>query len=85
VATLHPALVSGSASAKPIWCLESGTWAKAPLPAPVRSFAEAAGFRPEPGKHLIVRAKDGAVTGVLFGIDPPSGRAADPFLPGRSR
>jgi leucyl aminopeptidase len=49
----------------------------------VRRFADAAGFRPEAGKHLIVPDKSGALAGALFGLDAPGKRDADPFLPGR--
>jgi leucyl aminopeptidase len=63
--------------------VDAQTWPRAPLPASARRFAQAAGFRPEAGRHLIVPGKDGAVAGALFALDAPSQRDADPFLPGK--
>ena len=53
------------------------------LPAPQRGFADAAGFEPKPGRHLLLPGDGGRLGGVLFGIEPESKTAKDLFLPGR--
>jgi leucyl aminopeptidase len=79
--SLHPAFVSfGSApAAKPVWCADSDSWPKVQktLPQNAAAFAEASGFKPQPGSFLLL-AGDGGIAGALFGCDP-----RDPFLPGK--
>ena len=45
------------------------------------SFADASGFEPQPGKCTLLPG-DGALSGVLFGVDGASSTRRDPFLPG---
>ncbi|HEY0224153.1 MAG TPA: leucyl aminopeptidase family protein [Pseudolabrys sp.] len=47
------------------------------------AFVKAAGFEPKPGRHLVVAAADGALAGVLFGIEAADDPAKDPFRPGQ--
>src|SRR5471030_1773573 len=47
------------------------------------AFVRAAGFEPKPGRHLIVPAADGALAGVLFGIEANDEPVKDPFRPGQ--
>ena len=55
------------------------------------AFAEAAGFEPKAGRHLLLPGKGGAgraLGGVLFGVDESdknsgNNNAKDPFLAGR--
>jgi leucyl aminopeptidase len=80
---MHPTYVSpGSTPAIPIWFVDAATYpaVRDGLEAGQRAFAEAAGFEPKPGRHLLLPGA-GGVGGVLFGLDTPA--APDPFLPGR--
>jgi leucyl aminopeptidase len=81
---MHPSYVTGAeaANAIPIWFVTPANWAEvgAQIGAAARSYAEAAGFEPKPGRHLLLPGTDG-VSGVLFGIDEAS--TGDPFLPGK--
>ena len=47
-----------------------------------RAFADAAGFEPRAGRHLLLPAPDGALAGVLFGLDADDNPARDPFAAG---
>jgi len=48
-----------------------------------REFAGAAGFEAKPGRLLLLPGKDGALAGVLFGIEAPDARVKDLFRPGQ--
>ncbi|MSO67321.1 MAG: leucyl aminopeptidase family protein [Pseudolabrys sp.] len=48
-----------------------------------RAFAQAAGFEPKAGRHLVVPAADGTLEGVLFGIETADEPVKDPFRPGQ--
>src|SRR4030081_3888280 len=56
---------------------------RAALDPAARAFADAAGFEPRAGRHLLLPAPDGGLAGVLFGLDAEDNPARDPFLPGR--
>jgi leucyl aminopeptidase len=47
-----------------------------------RAFAEAAGFEPRAGRHLLLAADDGGLDGVLLGIEPANDPGKDLFRPG---
>jgi leucyl aminopeptidase len=47
-----------------------------------RAFVHAAGFEPKPGRHLLMPAADGALAGVLFGIEKADEPVKDLFRPG---
>src|SRR6267378_1201583 len=82
---MHPIFVSPGAAAVPVRFVTPATWAdiRAGLDAPARAFADAAGFEPRAGRHLLLPAPDGGLAGVLFGLDAEDHPARDPFLPGR--
>ena len=82
---MHPILVPPGAAAVPVRFVTPATWAdiRAGLDAPARAFADAAGFEPRAGRHLLMPAPDGGLAGVLFGLDAEDNPARDPFLPGR--
>ena len=86
---MHPSFVTGAdaSHAIPIWLVTADTWAevRAQLGASARDFADAAGFEPKPGRHLLLPGADNVVgiAGILFGIDAADAPAGDPFLPGR--
>ena len=48
-----------------------------------RSYAEACGFKAEPGQILLAPGEDGAIARVLFGVEPADARQRDKFLAGR--
>ena len=73
----------GSANAIPIWFVTAATYAdvRNTLGAEACAFADAAGFEPKAGRHLLLPGQKG-LGGVLFGLEG-EGEAADRFLPGR--
>src|SRR5580692_7742348 len=73
----------GSASAVPIWFVTAQTYAdiRKQIGAEARAFADAAGFEPKAGRHLLLPGK-GGLGGVLFGIETTDD-VKDLFLPGR--
>lgn len=73
-----------SADAVPIWFVTGKTYAELRdhLDEGARAFADAAGFEPKAGRHLLLPSNSG-VGGVLFGIDDADDARSDPFLPGR--
>jgi leucyl aminopeptidase len=82
---MHPIYVAPGAAAVPVRFVTPATWAdiRAGLDGPARTFADAAGFEPRAGRHLLLPAPHGDLAGVLFGIDAEDHPARDPFLPGR--
>jgi leucyl aminopeptidase len=72
------------AKAIPITFASKGNWdaIKEALPAEARQFAEANGFAAKAGKCLILPAADGAIAGVIFGIEEDSAKSHDPFRAG---
>ncbi len=72
-----------NAAATPIWLVESQSWPtiRARLPKEAAAFADAMGFEPKPGRHLILPGTGGAIVGVLFGQD--AGPGADRFAAGK--
>jgi leucyl aminopeptidase len=73
-----------SADAVPIWFVTGKTYAelRERLDEGARAFADAAGFEPKAGRHLLLPARSG-LGGVLFGLGDPDEARNDPFLPGR--
>ena len=53
------------------------------LEAREHAFVRAAGFEPKAGCHLMFPAADGALVGVLFGIEAADEPLKDPFRPGQ--
>src|SRR3979411_10826 len=60
---MHPIFVPPGAAAGPVRCVTPATWAyiRAGLDAPARAFADAAGFEPRAGRHLLMPAPDGGL------------------------
>ena len=75
----------GTADANPIWCLDADSWpaVRERLPSAAQKFADAAGFEPKPGNHLLLPGAGGTVGGVLLALDKMGDRARNPFLPGK--
>src|SRR5437588_11951770 len=82
---MHPAFVARGTAARPIpiWFVTPATGAafRDGLEKGARAFVDAAGFEPKPGRHLMLPATEGGVSGVLFAVEAEPGN--DPFLPGR--
>lgn len=82
---LHPMLApAGDKSAKPIWCVDTGSWlaVEKTLPQAARAFAADAGFRAVAGSFLLLPNEKGGTLGALFGVDANPVKA-DPFLAGK--
>jgi leucyl aminopeptidase len=83
---MHPAFVSaGGTTPTPIWFVTSDTWpqVREGLGPTARRFAETAKYEPKAGASLLLPGADGALSGVLFGLEPASKAEKDRFLPGR--
>ena len=68
----------------PVTFVNAATWplARARLDPGAAAFAEAAGFEPRAGRHLLLPGPDGRLTGVLFGLEPADDPGKDLFRPG---
>ena len=75
-----------SADAVPIWFVTAASYAdvRKALGKEAGAFADAAGFEPKAGRHLMLPAKPGkkGLGGVLFALEGGD-ETKDPFLPGR--
>jgi leucyl aminopeptidase len=76
-------LSASAHDAVPIWFVTAATYpdVRKTLGAEACAFAEAAGFEPKAGRHLLLPGRKG-LGGVLFGLEG-EGETADRFLPGR--
>jgi leucyl aminopeptidase len=82
---MHSAfLPHGAATAIPITFVTPATWAehRSRLDAAGRVFADAAGFEPKPGRHLLLPAADGSLAGVIFALETADDPLKDTFRPG---
>src|SRR5436305_1770941 len=83
---MHPAFIPrGGATPIPVWFAGTDTYAQVreQLSAAMRGFAESAKFEPKPGHALLLPGEDGALAGVLFGLEAANKPEKDRFLPGR--
>jgi leucyl aminopeptidase len=82
---MHPIFAPGGAiPAVPVTFVTSATWpqVRAELDARERAYAQAAGFEPRAGQHLMLPGPEGSLAGVLFAIEPADDPAPDLFRPG---
>jgi leucyl aminopeptidase len=83
---MHPVFLPRGAAAAtiPVTFVKAATWqqVRERLPGRERAFAEAAGFEPKPGHHLLLPAADGTLAGVLFAIEADDDPGKDLFRPG---
>jgi len=72
----------GTAQAIPIWFVTAASYPelRERLEPEVRAFADATGFEPKPGRHLLLPGRTG-LGGVLFGLEAAD-EAKDLFRPG---
>jgi leucyl aminopeptidase len=83
---MHPVYASvGKTQATPIWFVTTDTLDSVlkQLGEAERAFARSAAFEPKPGRHLLLATSDGALSGVLFGLEKPDEPAKDLFRPGQ--
>jgi leucyl aminopeptidase len=68
----------------PVTFVTAATWTETRdrLDACGRAFANAAGFEPSAGRHLLLPGPDGGLAGVLFGIENADDSAKDLLRPG---
>jgi leucyl aminopeptidase len=83
---MHPVFLPRGHSAPtiPVTFVSSATWReqRERLDARQRAFADAAGFEPKAGRHLLLPAVDGGLAGALFALEPGDETNKDLFLPG---
>ena len=82
---MHPVLFArGEAPAIPVIFVTSSTWKhqQSTLDMHARTFADAAGFEPRAGRHLLLPGPDGSLAAVLFGLEAAEDPNKDPFRPG---
>jgi len=75
----------GSATATvPVTFATASTWTEIRdrLDARSRAFADAAGFEPKAGRHLLLPGPDGGLAGVLFGLENADDKSKDLLRPG---
>ena len=81
---MHPIFVAPDATgdAVPIHFVTPATWPqiRGGLTPEAQAFAEAAGFEPKPGRHLVLPGRKGL--SVLFAIENGDDPKIDPFRPG---
>jgi len=83
---MHPAYVlRGGAKSCPIWFVTTDSYAQVAgeIGAARAALAESAKFEPKPGQFLLLPGADGALSGVLFGLEAADKPEKDRFLPGR--
>jgi leucyl aminopeptidase len=68
----------------PVTFVNAATWrgVREHLDSHERAFAEAAGFEPKPGRHLLLPGADGSLSGVLFALEAADDPHRDLFRPG---
>jgi leucyl aminopeptidase len=83
---MHPIFVSRAQTAPlvPVTFVNAGSWAELRngLDSRSRAFADACAFEPEPGRHLLLPSPEGALGGVLFGLESSENPNKDLFRPG---
>src|SRR5215831_11524918 len=83
---MHPVFLprGQSATTVPVTFVNAATWPdlRQRLDARARAFADAAGFEPKAGRHLLLPAADGALAGVLFALEGEDDASKDLFWPG---
>jgi leucyl aminopeptidase len=83
---MHPVFLprGHSATTVPVTFVNAATWPalRERLDARARAFADAAGFEPKAGRHLLLPGADGALAGVIFALEGEDDASKDLFWPG---
>jgi len=82
---MHPVFSArGGGKPVPIWFATEATWPglRKRFDASALAFADAAGFEPKPGRHVLLPGQ-GGLAGVLFGLENADKGNKDLFSPGR--
>jgi leucyl aminopeptidase len=83
---MHPTFLPRGpvAGTVPVTFVNAATWRdlREGLGSSARAFAEASGFEPKAGRHLLLPATDGSLAGVLFALEAPEEANKDLFRPG---
>ena len=83
---MHPMFLPRGQSVPtvPVTFVTAETWRqqREQLDAPARAFADAAGFEPKPGRHLLLPAAAGGLAGALFALEAADAAHKDLFAPG---
>jgi leucyl aminopeptidase len=82
---MHAAFVTqDDDAAVPIWFVSASDWQelRQSLDPQAVAYADACGFEPKAGKHVLLPAQNGGVAGVVFAIEGREEKFRDPFLPG---
>ena len=84
--SMHPMFIPRGQSARttPVTFVTAESWPgeRERLDGRARAFADAAGFEPKPGRHLLLPAADGGLAGVLLALEAPGAAHKDLFAPG---
>ncbi|GLK68893.1 leucyl aminopeptidase family protein [Hansschlegelia plantiphila] len=76
---MSPVFAESSAPSKPVWFAPAG----GALPQEAQAWAKASGFELGAGKTLLIPGADGALKGVVFGVENDDAKAKNPFLAGK--
>src|SRR5882724_9498127 len=83
---MHPVFLprGHSATTVPVTFVNAATWRdlRERLDARARAFADAAGFEPKAGRHLLLPGADGGLAGVLLALENVDDPSKDLFRPG---
>jgi leucyl aminopeptidase len=83
---MHPIFLRRGqiASAIPVTFVSAASWRELRdgLDSRTRAFADACRFEPSPGRHLLLPSAEGALAGVLFGLEASEDPNKDLFRPG---
>jgi leucyl aminopeptidase len=83
---MHPVFLprGHSRPTVPVTFVNAATWQelRERLDSHARAFADAAGFEPKAGRHLLLPGADGTLAGVLFALEPGDEASKDLLWPG---
>jgi leucyl aminopeptidase len=82
---LQPSFAPPSSAAVPVWFVNTENWetVKASIGAEAAAFAERCGYKPKAGALQLLPGEGGALSAVLFGVDPPGAALRDPLAAGK--
>jgi leucyl aminopeptidase len=82
---MHPIFLprGQTASTVPVTFIDDSSWRdlRESLDSRARAFADAAGFEPSPGRHLLLPSAEGGLAGVLFALEGSADPNKDLFRP----